>query len=75
MEIDLAEAYSAERLFKTVEDQLGTPAILINNACHDFEVPFVELSPEILDKHYAVNVRAVAMLGKEFVKRSHPQDK
>src|SRR5215468_9782980 len=24
MEIDLAEAYSAERLFKAVEDQLGT---------------------------------------------------
>ena len=69
MEIDLAEPYSAERLFKAVEDRLGTPAILVNNACHDFEVPFVELSPEILDKHYAVNVRAVTMLCKEFVKR------
>lgn len=39
------------------------------SACHDFEVPFVELLPELLDKHYAVNVRAVAMLCKEFVKR------
>jgi 3-oxoacyl-[acyl-carrier protein] reductase len=48
---------------------LGTPVILINNACHDLEVPFVELSPEILDRHYAVNVRAVTMLCKEFVKR------
>jgi 3-oxoacyl-[acyl-carrier protein] reductase len=69
LEINLAEPYSAERLFKAVEDRLGTPAILVNNACHDFEVPFVELSPEILDKHYAVNVRAVVMLCKEFVKR------
>jgi 3-oxoacyl-[acyl-carrier protein] reductase len=69
IEIDLSEPCSAERLFKAVEDRLGTPAILVNNACHDFEVPFVELSPEILDKHYAVNVRAVAMLCKEFVKR------
>ena len=69
MEIDLSKPYSAEKLFKAVEDRLGTPAILVNNACHDFEVPFVELLPEILDKHYAVNVRAVAMLCKEFVKR------
>jgi 3-oxoacyl-[acyl-carrier protein] reductase len=69
MEIDLANPNSAERLFHAVEDRLGTPTILVNNACHDFEVSFIELSPEILDKHYAVNVRAVAMLCKEFVKR------
>jgi 3-oxoacyl-[acyl-carrier protein] reductase len=68
-EIDLSVPDSAEKLFQAVEKELGTPAILINNACHDFEVPFVELSPEILDKHYAVNVRAVVMLCKEFVNR------
>ena len=72
LEIDLSKPDSAERLFQAVEDRLGTPAILVNNACHDFEVPFVELSPEILDKHYAVNLRAVAMLCKEFVKRGNP---
>ena len=32
-------------------------------------MPFVKLLPEILDKHYAVNVRAVAMLCREFAKR------
>ena len=69
VEIDLSKKDSAEELFRVVEKELGTPNILINNACHDFEIPFVELSPEILDKHYAVNVRAVAMLCKEFVKR------
>ncbi|MHC1766456.1 MAG: SDR family NAD(P)-dependent oxidoreductase [Verrucomicrobiia bacterium] len=72
MEIDLAVPNSAERLFKAVEDRLGTPSILVNNACHDLEVPFVELSPEILDQHYAVNVRAPAMLCKEFLKRGKP---
>jgi len=72
LEVDLSESYSAERLFKAVEDRLGSPAILINNACYYFEVPFVELSPEILDRHYAVNVRAVAMLCREFVKRRKP---
>ncbi|MCI0623614.1 MAG: SDR family NAD(P)-dependent oxidoreductase [Acidobacteria bacterium] len=72
MAIDLALPDSAERLFEAAEDRLGTPSILVNNACHDLEVPFVELSPEILDQHYAVNVRAVAMLCKEFVKRAKP---
>ena len=71
VEIDLSVPDSAEKLFTAVENELGTPAILINNACHDFEVPFVELSPDILDRHYAVNVRAVAMLCKEFVKRGN----
>jgi len=71
VEIDLSAPDSAEKLFQAVESELGTPAILINNACHDFEVPFVELSPEILDMHYAVNVRTVAMLCKEFVKRGN----
>jgi 3-oxoacyl-[acyl-carrier protein] reductase len=70
-EIDLSVPDSAEKLFQVVEKELGTPAILINNACHDFEIPFIELSPEILDKHYAVNVRAVAMLCKEFTKRGN----
>lgn len=70
-EIDLSAPDSAEKLFQAVENDLGAPVILINNACHDFEVPFVELSSEILDKHYAVNVRAVAMLCKEFVKRGN----
>lgn len=71
IEIDLVAPDSAEKLFQAVESELGAPAILINNACHDFEIPFVELSPEILDKHYAVNVRTVAMLCKEFVKRGN----
>jgi 3-oxoacyl-[acyl-carrier protein] reductase len=71
VEMDLSVSDSAEKLFQAVENKLGTPDILINNACHDFEVPFVELLPEILDQHYAVNVRAVAMLCKEFVKRGN----
>ena len=67
-EIDLSLPDSAEKLFSAIESEMGAPNILINNACHDFEVPFNKLSPEILDKHYAVNVRAVTMLCKEFVK-------
>lgn len=69
VEIDLSVPDSTEKLFQVAEKEFGAPDILINNACHDFEIPFVELSPEILDKHYAMNVRAVTMLCKEFVKR------
>lgn len=72
MEIDLSEPESAETLFKEAEDRLGVPSILINNACHDFEIPFVNLSTEILDQHYAVNVRTVALLSREFVRRERP---
>jgi len=71
MEIDLSLPDSAERLFQAAEQELGQPGILINNACHDFEAPFAELTPEILDKHYAVNVRAATMLCREFVKRGN----
>jgi 3-oxoacyl-[acyl-carrier protein] reductase len=70
-ELNLADPQSAEILFQAVENEMGPATILINNACHDFEVPFVELSPEILDRHYAVNVRAVAMLCKEFVRKGN----
>ena len=68
-EIDLSKPEAAQTLFKQAENILGTPTILINNACRDIEVPFVELTPEILDKHYQVNQRAVTMLCSEFVKR------
>src|SRR6266516_6293485 len=52
IELDLSAPDSAEKLFRSIETELGKPAILINNACYDFEVPFIELSPDILDKHY-----------------------
>lgn len=68
-EIDLSQAHSAEKIFQMAENELGTPSILINNACCDVEIPFTELSSEVLDTHYAVNVRAVALLCSEFIKR------
>jgi len=68
VEMDLSKPDSAEKLFEATGKELGAPNILINNACYDFEIPFAELSPEILDKHCAINIRAVVMLCKEFVK-------
>ncbi|PCI86404.1 MAG: hypothetical protein COB24_09565 [Hyphomicrobiales bacterium] len=70
-ELDLSNPKAANTLFKQAEASLGTPTILINNACRDIEIPFTDLTPEILDKHYAVNQRAVTMLCSEFTKRQN----
>jgi 3-oxoacyl-[acyl-carrier protein] reductase len=50
VEIDLSLPDSAEKLLQAVESDLGAPAVLINDACHDFEVSLQQLTPEILDK-------------------------
>jgi 3-oxoacyl-[acyl-carrier protein] reductase len=71
-EVDLSSTGSATRLFDEVKQRLGSPTILINNACYDIETPFIELDEEVLDKHYAVNVRATTILCKEFVKNGQP---
>jgi 3-oxoacyl-[acyl-carrier protein] reductase len=70
-EIDLAATGSAKQLFEQAKHALGSPTILINNACVDIEVSFVELSEDMLDRHYQVNVRATTMLCREFVKNGY----
>lgn len=71
LEIDLSKPDAAQTLFQQAEETLGAPTILINNAACCIETAFAELSSEILDRHYAVNERAVTMLCSEFVKRAN----
>jgi 3-oxoacyl-[acyl-carrier protein] reductase len=52
-----------------VERQLGTPHILVNNAAAGRLGGIDALTAEMLDEHYAVNVRAMALLCAEFVRR------
>lgn len=66
MEVDLSQPNSPHLLFEKVKE-MRVPDFLINNACHDIETSFLELTPEVLDKHYFVNVRAVTLLCKEFL--------
>lgn len=66
-EIDLSKADSAEALIKMVAKELGLPNILINNAVVSTHQPFQEVTAELLDDHYAVNIRATTLLCKEFV--------
>lgn len=69
IEANLAEAETPKKLFDEVEKTLGKVDILINNAAHDQQADIYSLSPELLDTHYAVNVRGTTLLCAEFVKR------
>jgi 3-oxoacyl-[acyl-carrier protein] reductase len=67
-ELDLSLPESPHDLLQEVVEQLGKPTILINNACYDRPIAFTDLDPEILDKHYEINVRAVTQLCVEFTR-------
>lgn len=67
-EFDLSQPEAPHRLFQQAVKQMGEPDILINNACFDRLVDFTDLTFELLDRHYEVNLRAVTLLCVEFVK-------
>jgi 3-oxoacyl-[acyl-carrier protein] reductase len=69
MEVDLAQPNCATRIFDRVERLLGPASILVNNAAHSARDGFQELDASGLDAHYAVNVRATALLSVEFARR------
>ena len=71
LEVDLARPESAARLFDEVEATLGPLSILVNNATYSTQGGIEELSAEQLDRHYAVNVRGMALLCREFAHRFH----
>jgi 3-oxoacyl-[acyl-carrier protein] reductase len=71
LELDLADPETPAHLLDQVENILGPVDILVNNATHDQEAGIESLSASLLDKHYAVNIRAVLLLCHEFVKRYH----
>jgi 3-oxoacyl-[acyl-carrier protein] reductase len=67
-EIDLSQTEAPSVLFERVTKELGIPDILVNNACVSTAQPFTEVNAELLDAHYAVNMRAPVLLCKEFVR-------
>jgi 3-oxoacyl-[acyl-carrier protein] reductase len=68
-EIDLASAGAYQAVLAAVETHLGAPAILVNNAAHSTRDGYKHLDGATLDLHYAVNVRSMALLSVEFVRR------
>jgi 3-oxoacyl-[acyl-carrier protein] reductase len=72
IEVDLAEPGSARRLIDRTHDLFGGLDILVNNAAHSESASAETLDAAGLDQHYAVNVRATALLCTEFARRQPP---
>jgi 3-oxoacyl-[acyl-carrier protein] reductase len=69
LEANLAQPQTPARVFEAVEGLMGKPSILVNNATHSEDGDIGVLDAAQLDRHYAVNVRGMALLCKEFVRR------
>lgn len=67
---DLGDPLSPKAVFDAAEAKMGGVDILVNN--HTFFKPdsLLALSPEVLDRHLAVNVRGTLLLCQEFVRRN-----
>src|SRR5215203_4274428 len=69
VEADLSLPDSARLLLDAAEERLRLPSILVNTAAHSVRDGFEDLDAETLDAHYAVNVRAMALLCVGFARR------
>ena len=68
MEIDLSLPDSPEKLLDAATGSLGPHSILVNNAAYSTRDGFERLDAATLDAHYAVNVRATALLSVTFAR-------
>jgi 3-oxoacyl-[acyl-carrier protein] reductase len=69
VEVDLSLPDSARLLLDRTEEALGRPSILVNVAAYSTRDGFEALDAKTLDAHYAVNVRAMALLSVGFARR------
>ena len=69
VEVDLSRPDSPCSLLDAAEERLGRPSILVNSAAYSTRDGFETLEAEALDAHYAVNVRAMALLSVGFARR------
>ena len=67
-EVDLAQPDGAVDLFAKARSALGAIDILVNNAAYSARDGIDRLDAAGLDAHYAVNLRASALLTAEFVR-------
>jgi 3-oxoacyl-[acyl-carrier protein] reductase len=69
-EADLAKADNIPQIFDRVEAAFGPVDVLINNAAHcEWPETVFSTSAEYIDRHFAVNTRAVVLMIAEFVCR------
>ncbi len=69
-EADLADPGNIPRIFDRAEATFGPVDVLVNNAAYDkFPETIFTTNADSIDKHFAVNTRAVALMMAEFVRR------
>jgi 3-oxoacyl-[acyl-carrier protein] reductase len=68
-EIDLSQPDAPRALVERAYAVFGRLDILVNNAAHSETTTIDRLDAVALDRHYAVNLRATALLCAEFVRR------
>ncbi|MEJ9310757.1 SDR family oxidoreductase [Priestia megaterium] len=68
MELDLSQPDAPRKLLDEVQNKLGYPSILVNNATHSVDVDFRSIDADMLDAHYNVNVRGTFLLTVEFAR-------
>lgn len=62
---DLTEVEAAERVWRTALETLGNIDVLVNNAgFNKAKDPIVQITPEDLERAYAVNLRAPILLSR-----------
>lgn len=67
-EADLSLPETPEQVLDAAARRLGAPSILVNNAAYSTRDGFERLDAATLDAHYAVNVRATALLSVGFAR-------
>jgi 3-oxoacyl-[acyl-carrier protein] reductase len=61
---DLAESQQIQAAMARLEEELGTPDVLVNNAGIAERGAVIEMTPERFDAHLAVNLRAPFLLAR-----------
>jgi len=69
LEADLSQPDTPERVLEQVEEELGAPSILVNNATYSVNGDYEQLDAASLDAHYAVNMRGTFLLSALFARR------
>jgi NAD(P)-dependent dehydrogenase (short-subunit alcohol dehydrogenase family) len=73
VQADLAQAGGGERLIEEAHAQWGVLDTLVNNAGTFLDAPFGQLTEEIFDRTFALNVRAYLFASQAFANRLAPE--
>jgi 3-oxoacyl-[acyl-carrier protein] reductase len=68
-EDDLGDAEAPTRVLDAAESAVGPLTALVNVHAHSETGGLLEATPEQLDRHWAVNARATALISAEFARR------